>query len=72
MEQKFLTLFSEALDKDISGVCMDDNFREYPEWNSLAYLSVIAMFDEEYDILIEYSEFKTLITVRDLYNKTKK
>ena len=47
---------------------MDDTFREYPEWDSLAYLSVIAMLDEEYDCQIEEAEFKKLITVSDLFN----
>ena len=51
---------------------MEDQFREYPEWNSLAYLSIIAMLDEEYDVQIEEAEFKKLRTVGDLYNAIQK
>ena len=47
---------------------MNDNFREYEEWSSLAYLSVIAMLDEEYDCQIEEADFRKLQTIGDLYN----
>ena len=47
---------------------MEDEFRNYDEWSSIAYLSVIAMMDEEYDIQIEQADFKKLRTVQDLYN----
>ena len=43
-------------------------FRELDEWNSLAYLSVIAMLDDEYEVQIENANFKTLITIGDIIN----
>ena len=68
MEQKFLDLLKEILEIEDRELSMTDNFREYPEWDSLAYLSVIAMLDEEYGIQIEGSEFKKLKTLGDLFS----
>ena len=72
MEQKFFDLLKEAIEIEAHNVNMEDQFREYPEWNSLAYLSIIAMLDEEYDVQIEEAEFKKLRTVGDLYNAIQK
>ena len=63
MEEKFIELI-----KDVCEINMNDNFREYEEWSSLAYLSVIAMLDEEYDCQIEEADFRKLQTIGDLYN----
>lgn len=67
MEQQFIEKFKETLEIEDHEVLMDDEFRTYPEWDSLAYLSVIAMLDEEYDMLIETEDFKNLRTIRALY-----
>ena len=65
--EKFIELFAEALERE-GEIKMDDNFRDYDEWSSIAYLSVIAFMDEKYDTQIEEEEFKQLKTVQDLYN----
>lgn len=65
--EKFIKLFAEALERE-DEIKMEDEFRNYDEWSSIAYLSVIAMMDEEYDTQIEMSEFKKLKTVRALYD----
>ena len=72
MEQKFLDLLKEVLEIEDRELSMSDHFREYPEWDSLAYLSVIAMLDEEYGVQIEGSEFKKLKTVGDLFAAVEK
>jgi acyl carrier protein len=68
MEQQFIEKLKEVLEIEDRELKMEDEFRTYDEWSSLAYLSVIAMFDEEYDIQIEEAAFKQLRTVGDLYN----
>ena len=68
MKEQFLKNLKDVFEIEDRELAMDDKFREYPEWDSLAYLSVIAMLDEEYDCQIEESEFKKLITVSDLFN----
>lgn len=69
--EKFIKLLSEAIDRD-NEIKAEDNFREYEEWDSLAYLSVIAFMDEEYGVQIEEAEFNQLKTIQDLYNAIKK
>ena len=65
--EKFIELFAEAIERE-DEIKMEDEFRNYDEWSSIAYLSVIAFMDEEYDTQIEESEFKKLKTVQDLYD----
>jgi acyl carrier protein len=72
METKFINLFKEALEFEDKEVQLGDQFRDYPEWDSLSRLSLIAMLDDEFDIQIEDDVFKTLITVGDLVEFLKK
>ena len=65
--EKFIELFAEALERE-GEIKMEDEFRDYDEWGSIAYLSVIAMMDEEYDVLMEEAEFKKIRTVQQLYD----
>lgn len=67
MEQKFLENIKEALEIEDREISMNDEFRSYEEWDSLAYLSIIAMLDEEYEAQIENAAFQQLKTVGDLY-----
>ncbi len=64
--EKFIELFAEAIERE-DEIRREDEFRNYPEWSSIAYLSVIAMMDEEYDVQIEEADFKKLGTVQAVY-----
>ena len=66
MKKKIIALLADVLEMNANEIKLRDKFREYEKWDSLSYLSVIAMMDEEFDIQIETNEFKTLITVEDL------
>jgi acyl carrier protein len=68
MKQKFIEQFRETLEIEDRSISESDNFREYDEWDSLTLLSVIAMIDEEFGVIIESNDFKKLITVGDIYN----
>lgn len=72
MQQKFLDSLKEALDIDGREIELSDTFRDYKEWSSLGQLSLIAMLDEQYDIVIEMADFNKLITVNDLLNEVVK
>lgn len=61
--QDFIEKFAEAIDVEASELTADTEFRNLEEWDSVAYISVIAMMDEEYDIQIEMLIFKTLKTL---------
>lgn len=68
MEKEFINKLIQVMEIEDHEVKMEDEFREYDEWSSLAYLSLIAMYDEDYDVQMEEAEFKKLRTVEDLYN----
>lgn len=72
MEEKFIEKLREVLEIEDHEINMSDEFRTYDEWDSLAYISLIAMLDEEYDIQMEEAEFKKLLTIEDLYKATLK
>lgn len=61
--QDFIEKFAEAIDIEVAELTADTEFRALEEWDSVAYLSVIAMIDEEYDMQIEMTTFKTLKTL---------
>lgn len=66
METAFLEKLAEVLEVSDRALGLDDKFRDYDEWDSLAFLSLIAMIDEEYDVIIEGKEFKKLVTVKEV------
>ena len=65
--EKFIKLFAEAIEREDS-INMGDEFRNYDEWSSLAYLSVVAMMIENYGVQIEQADFKRLKTVQDIFD----
>lgn len=71
METKFIELFKEVLEIEDKNINLNDQFRDYEEWDSLVYLSVIAMLDDEYDIIIETDEFRKILTVQQLMDEVK-
>lgn len=66
-KNEFIKNFAEALEiEDASAITETTEFRSLDEWDSLAYLSIIAMLDEEYGVQIENAEFKKLRTIGDI------
>jgi acyl carrier protein len=71
METLFIEKFKEVLEVSDRDLLLTDKFREYEEWNSLVFLSLIAMIDEEFDVIIEGKEFKKLETVGEIIEAIK-
>ena len=71
MEDKIKDAFREAMDNDDLEIGLTDTFRDYEDWDSLAYLSMIAALDEEFGVEIENEEFEKLETVKDLLDAVK-
>lgn len=65
-EKLFIENFADALEIESEVLCKDTEFRNLDDWDSLSYLSVIAMLDEEYAIQIEQEDFGKLVTIKDL------
>ncbi len=71
MDDKIKDAFREAMDNDDLEINLSDTFRDYEDWDSLAYLSMIAALDEEFGVEIENEEFEKLETVQDLLDAVK-
>lgn len=72
MESKFIELFKETVEMEEADIDVNTIFRELENWDSLTFLSVLAMLDEEYDVIIEGNDFRKLATIGDLINEIKK
>ena len=46
-------------------------FKNLEEWSSLIALSIIAMVDEEYDIILKGEDIRNANTIEDLFNFVK-
>jgi acyl carrier protein len=66
--ENFFEIFEET---DISEITPDQKFRDLDEWDAMAVLMLIAMFDEQYDKQITGNNIKEAQTVEDLYNLIK-
>lgn len=69
METKFLEMISDVFEIEDREIAMNDTFRDFDEWDSLARLSLIAEIDDVYNIVIEDEVFKTLLTLEDLHKE---
>lgn len=58
-------------DIDTSNFSVLTDFKDNDEWNSLLVLSVIAMVDEEYGIIITSDDIRQAKTIGDLYSIVK-
>ena len=65
-KEKFIELFQETLEIEDQEVKDEDIFRDYEEWDSLAVLSILAMINEEYDLIIPRRDFDNMITIKDI------
>jgi len=66
--EKFISKFIEVLEIEDHDVNPEDKYRDYEEWDSLAFLSLQALINDEYDITIPRSEFDNVQTIEELYS----
>ena len=68
--QIFIDRFTDATDFQIPvTITLDSELRGLPEWDSLAALAVIVMFDIDYQITITGDDLHQATTVGDLYRR---
>ena len=72
MEKKIIEQLKDILEIENIEVNLEDNFRDYENWDSMAALSVIAMIDDEFGVVINGEDFRQLNTVGDLIQAVKK
>jgi acyl carrier protein len=71
MKQKFLELVKEVLEIEDRELQFQDEFKEYSEWDSLANLSLVAMLDDEFGVVIDNQKFKSMKTLQELFDEVK-
>ncbi len=65
---EFIEQLEDAMEKDEGSIGSKDEFRNYPEWDSLMVFAVMSMLSDEFDVPISRDEFEGLTTVEELYN----
>jgi acyl carrier protein len=68
----FIVAFADAIDREANLIKVEDSFRDYEEWDSIALLSLVAMLDDNYGINIPREIFEKLETVQDLIEQLNK
>ena len=67
--QDFIENFAAQFDDTEPDVfTADTKFKELDEWSSLTALSVIAMVDDEYDVIIKGNDIINSQTIGDLFH----
>jgi acyl carrier protein len=66
--EEFLELFREEFeDTDVQLIILSTDFKKIDEWDSLVALSIIAMVDEEFEVLLTGNDMMKCATIDDLY-----
>lgn len=55
-------------DTDAALFTAETKFKQLDEWSSLTALSIIAMVDDEYDVIIKGNDILSSDTIQDLFN----
>ena len=64
--KEFLNALEEILEIDEDSLSGDEELEEIEEWDSLAFISVIAFADEQFDVVIDGSRLESVVRVSDL------
>jgi acyl carrier protein len=68
----FIAAFADAIDRDALLIKNEDIFRDYEEWDSIALLSLVAMLEDNYSVIIPREIFERLETIQDLIDQVNK
>lgn len=70
--KEFVNFFAEQFDDTpIEEIVPTTIFKQLNEWTSLTALSVIAMVDENYGVLLKGDDIRNSNTIEDLYKIVK-
>lgn len=67
-EEEFLTGITDALELE-NEAQMDDEFRDYDEWDSLMFLSLVTYLRENCSLELTPELFECVDTWEDIYKK---
>ena len=67
--ETFIRLFTEQLEEtDAAQIDASTKFHDLDEYSSLLALTIIAMVDEEYDVILKGEDLRNALTIEDLFN----
>lgn len=67
--KEFIQNFADQFDETDASVFNENTlFHDLDEWSSLIGLSLIAMIDDEYGVVIKGDELRSAKTILDVYN----
>lgn len=64
-EKEKLALLEEAMELDEGTLSIDDVLEDYPEWDSISALSLIALVDEKFGKILDGQTVKKFEKVSD-------
>jgi acyl carrier protein len=68
---EFIEKFKDALDTE-GEFDINVELKEFEEWDSMGYISVMSMLDEEYGKEVNANQLKACKTLADLYELVSK
>lgn len=67
--QEFIGNFAAQFDDtDEALITPDTKFKQLDEWSSLSALSIIAMVDDEYDVILKGNDIINSETIQELFD----
>lgn len=66
-EKQFIQNFADQFDDEPEGLTLETSFRDIEEWSSLIALNVMAMCDEEYEVILSANEMESANQISDIY-----
>ena len=66
-EKQFIQNFADQFDDEPEGLTLETKFRDIEGWSSIIALSVMAMCDEEYEVILSANEMESANQVSDIF-----
>jgi acyl carrier protein len=68
----FLRQVEEIVELESGTAQPSDRFKEYPTWDSLAFLVLLTQISEEYGVTVSNSELTSIDTLEELWSMIRK
>ena len=64
----FLEQMADIVEVDEDEMDVEQPFRDYEAWDSLAVLSTLALIEEDYDVVVSNEELRGVTTLKQLWD----
>lgn len=72
MEKELINLISEIIEKKPSDLSMNSGPQIFPEWDSLAHITIIGAVESKYNISFNMNDILSIKSIGDLKTKIDK